>query len=247
MTYIAVSALSHDGLVRDHNEDSLVIGPWTLCATVTENPQTLLFPLGTPLVVAVADGLGGHPSGDLASALVVRKLSQAGPRLVTTDKVRAALDACNAAIYAAAARDERLTAMGSTVAGVVVTPDSMLTFNVGDSRVYAFDPDGLRQISTDDNPPLAEGERSTSVVTQTLGGHGESVDVDPHIVDSPLSVERRYLVCSDGLTDLVPDGRIEEVLREHEDGRAVFELWKVAMEAGGVDNVSIAYIRVEET
>ena len=48
MPYISVSALSHEGLVRDHNEDSLVIGPWTLCATVTESPQTLLFPLGTP-------------------------------------------------------------------------------------------------------------------------------------------------------------------------------------------------------
>ena len=54
MTYLAVSALSHIGAVRDHHEDSLVAGPWTLCATVTESPQTLVFPLGTPLIVAVA-------------------------------------------------------------------------------------------------------------------------------------------------------------------------------------------------
>lgn len=48
MSYVAVSALSHPGLLRGRNEDSLVVGPWTLCATVTENPQSLVFPLGTP-------------------------------------------------------------------------------------------------------------------------------------------------------------------------------------------------------
>ena len=79
MPYFAVSALSHPGLLRDRNEDSLVIGPWTLCATVTESPQTMLFALGTPLVVAVADGLGGHPGGDVASALVVRRIASLGP------------------------------------------------------------------------------------------------------------------------------------------------------------------------
>src|SRR5258707_5186428 len=79
MIYIAVTALSHPGAVRDNNEDSLVAGPWTLCATVTENPQTLFFPLGTPLVAAVADGLDGQPTGDLSSAPVRRLLSHIGP------------------------------------------------------------------------------------------------------------------------------------------------------------------------
>ncbi len=70
-------------------------GPWTLCATVTESPQTLFFPLGTPLVVAVADGLGGHPGGEVASALVARQLAQVGPLLDSEGRVREALSACN--------------------------------------------------------------------------------------------------------------------------------------------------------
>jgi PPM family protein phosphatase len=126
MTYIAVTALSHPGAVRDDNEDSLVAGPWTLCATVTENPQTLFFPLGTPLVAAVADGLGGHPGGEVASALVACQLAQIGPSLDSEQSVREALSACDRTVHAAAARNPALTAMGTTVAGVVITSDLVL-------------------------------------------------------------------------------------------------------------------------
>jgi len=242
MTYIAVTALSHPGAVRDNNEDSLVAGPWTLCATVTENPQTLFFPLGTPLVAAVADGLGGHPGGEVASALVARQLAQAGPSLDSDQSVREALSTCNRTVHAAAARNPALTAMGTTVAGVVITSDLVLAFNVGDSRVYAAGPGGLRQLSTDDRPP-ALGLPS-GVVTQALGGNDELAAVDPHVTASPLSEDASYLVCTDGLTDPVPAGVLGEVLRRHQDGRAVFELWKAAIEAGGPDNITMALARL---
>ena len=240
VTYLAVSALSHIGAVRDHHEDSLAAGPWTLCATVTDNPQTLLFPLGTPLVVAVADGLGGHPGGEVASALVVRQLAQLGPLLETEERVREALAACNRAVYATAERNPTLTAMGTTVAGVVVTADHVLAFNIGDSRVYAAGPGGLRQLSTDDRPP--DGELP-GLVTQALGGDVEPAAVDPHLVTSPLSADTSYLICTDGLTDSVPTGVLTEVLSEHQDARALFALWKAAVEAGGPDNITIALVR----
>jgi serine/threonine protein phosphatase PrpC len=237
-----VSAVSHIGAVRGQHEDSLVAGPWTLCATVTESPQTLVFPVGTPLVVAVADGLGGHPAGEVASALVARQLAQAGPLLDSQDSVREALHACNRAVHAAAARDPALTTMGTTVAGVVVTADAVRAFNVGDSRVYAADPGGVRQLSTDDRP--AGDILVTATVTQTLGGSDELTAVDPHLVTSPLSDDTRYLICTDGLTDPVPRHVLDEVLRQHDDGRAVFELWKAAIEAGGPDNITVALVRV---
>lgn len=242
MRYVAVSAVSHIGAVRGQHEDSLVAGPWTLCATVTESPQTLVFPVGTPLVVAVADGLGGHPAGEVASALVARQLAQAGPLLDSQDSVREALHACNRAVHAAAARDPALTTMGTTVAGVVVTADAVRAFNVGDSRVYAADPGGVRQLSTDDRP--AGDILVTTTVTQTLGGSDELTAVDPHLVTSPLSDDTRYLICTDGLTDPVPRHVLDEVLRQHDDGRAVFELWKAAIEAGGPDNITVALVRV---
>ena len=241
MTYIAVSALSHVGVVRDHHEDSLVAGPWTLCATVTESLQTLFFPLGTPLVVAVADGLGGHPAGEVASAIVVRRLAQMGPFLDSEDRVREALDACNREVHAAAARDPALTTMGTTVAGVVVTADRVLAFNVGDSRVYAAGPEGMHQLSTDDR--LSGEDLPPGFVTQVLGGSDEPAAVDPHLITSPLSDDTSYLICTDGLTDPVPADVLNQTLRQHEDGRAVFALWKAAVEAGGPDNITIALVR----
>ena len=81
-----------------------------------------------------------------------------------------------------------------------------------------------------------------AVVTQTLGGHDELTDIDPHLATSPLAPGTTYLICTDGLTDPVPVGVLNEVLREHDDGRAVFELWKAAVEAGGPDNITIALV-----
>ncbi|GCB44964.1 protein serine/threonine phosphatase prpC [Streptomyces sp. NL15-2K] len=92
------------------------------------------FPLGTPL--AVADGLGGHPAGYVASALVVCRIASISPVLRGEDAVCGALHACNRAVYeAAGVEGSELAAMGTTVAGVVVQPGSLLAFNVGDSRV----------------------------------------------------------------------------------------------------------------
>jgi serine/threonine protein phosphatase PrpC len=245
MSYVAVSALSHPGLLRERNEDSLVVGPWTLCATVTENPQTLVFPLGTPLVVAVADGLGGHPGGDVASALAAHRIASIGPTLSSEDAVRDALNACNRALYqAAGGTGSELATMGTTVAGVVVQPGSLLTFNVGDSRVFAASRAGLRQVSVDDSPPLEPGQRTTSLVTQCLGGTPSYRPISPHVTAASLSPGDRYLICTDGLTDPVTPDEIDAVTREHDGGRAAFELWKAAIAAGGPDNITLAVVRI---
>ncbi|TGB15707.1 PP2C family serine/threonine-protein phosphatase [Streptomyces sp. MZ04] len=248
MPYVTVTALSHPGLMRDHNEDSLAVGPWTLCGTDTENPQTLGFPLGTPLVVAVADGIGGQPAGEVASSLVVRHLASIGPTLDSGQAVRDALHACNHSVYAAADRDPELTTMGTTVAGVVVLPTELLVFNVGDSRVIDVSSSrtSLHRMSVDDSPPLEPGRRTTSIVTQSLGGAPRFTAIEPHISTAPLSTGGRYLVCSDGLTDPVPEDAIDEVLRAHDGGRAAFGLWKSAIEAGGPDNITLALIGIAD-
>ena len=242
MTTVTVSGLSHVGLVRENNEDSLVIGPWTLCATPTDSAQTFVFPVGTPLLVAVADGLGGHPGGDLASSLVARLLARAGPALTGEEPVREALQQCNRAVYAAAGDHPEVATMGTTVAGIVVTGEQLLAFNVGDSRVYRVGADGLEQLSVDDRP--AGGLLARHTVLQTLGGNVELTPVEPHVASSALPHDARYLVCTDGLSDVVPPEDVVRILREHRDGPAVRELWQAAMDAGAPDNVTLAVVRI---
>jgi serine/threonine protein phosphatase PrpC len=215
------------------------------------------------MVIAVADGLGGHPGGDVASSLVVRELARAAPTLDSEQRLLDVLNACNRALYGIAAEQPMLTAMGTTVAGVLLTSDQVFAFNVGDSRVYTHGPDGLQQVSVDDSPALAPGQEHTVIVTQTLGGGLTYTDVEPHVAQTlgggltytdvephvaafPQSVAVLWLVCSDGLSDLVRDETLSALLDESEDNRAAFGLWKAAMEAGGHDNVTLALVRVAE-
>jgi serine/threonine protein phosphatase PrpC len=208
---------------------------------VTETPQTLVFPLGTPLVVAVADGLGGHAGGEVASASVACQLAQIGPLLDSDDRLRQALDACNREVHAAAARDPALTAMGTTVAGAAVTAIACWRSTSATAGCTRPVPGGVRQLSIDDR--LADDGLPAGIVTQALGGSGELEPVEAHLITSPLAEGTSYLICTDGLTDPVPAGVPDEVLGQHEDGRAVFELWKAAVEAGGPDNITIALVR----
>lgn len=240
---VAVSVLSHDGLVRDHNEDSAVVGAWTLCASTTLAVQTLQFPGNQQLVVAVADGLGGHPAGEVASSVAAQYLARAGTEQPDEEAVRRLVERCNEAVYAEAGLDPERTGMGTTIAGIVLTDDVAVVFNVGDSRVYAVDADGtLTQLSQDDNPPLRPGETHTPVLTQMLGGHPRPTAVDVHVTARPRASSERYLVCTDGLTDVLDDDEIAEVLRAERGGVAAYELWRATIEAGAPDNVTLAVV-----
>jgi serine/threonine protein phosphatase PrpC len=237
--YLAVTALSHEGLVREHNEDSLLVGPWTTPATVTQTPQTVYFPLTEPVVVGVADGLGGHPAGEVASTLTVQELARAGPTLTDESSVHAALQACNATVYSAAEHRPDWDGMGSTVAGVVLTGEDVIVFNVGDSRVYTFADGDLHQVSVDDNPPLRAGQTHTSVLTQTIGGHQLDRTVEPHVSTLPRTHDGVFMVCSDGLSDVVESETIGTILRGNSGAKATYQLWRAAIDNGGPDNITI--------
>jgi PPM family protein phosphatase len=239
---VAVSALSDNGVVRDHNEDSVVVGAWTLCGSEVQASETLEFRDGEPLVVAVADGLGGHPAGEVASAVAVDMLARSRPLPADEVGLRELIQACNHAVYDEAANDPDRTGMGTTVSGLVLREDAALVFNVGDSRVYIFDGEDLVLATIDDNPPLAPGQTHTAVLTQMLGGHASPRDVDVHAAALPRPEGARYLVCTDGLSDVVSEDQILAILSAHEGEQAVHELWQAAMNAGGPDNITLALV-----
>jgi serine/threonine protein phosphatase PrpC len=243
---VEVTALTHRGAMRQRNQDALAIGPLTAADLDLIDPVRVTLPLRAPVVAAVADGLGGHAAGEVAAALTVRRLAGAH-QLTGADAVVRCLQEVNDDLYRLAAEDPARTGTGATVAGLVLTAQETLWFNVGDARAYREDGGYLGQVSVDDSPPrpagAAEAETTSTVVTQSLGGAPVPTAVHPHVGCHPGTAPDRWLLCSDGLSDAVPIATMERLLRDHDDLHGVRELWAAAMNAGGRDNISIALVR----
>lgn len=222
------------GLVRSINEDSL---------------------LAYPPVFLVADGMGGHDAGNVASRVVVDEFtSLIGNDFATTEQVHAAI------MRSAERMREALGSRtgGTTVAGAALTivddGEYWLVFNIGDSRVYRLDGDGLEQISVDHSvvqelldsgeidAPTARNHPERHVITRAVGT-GSLPEPDYWLL--PVSTSDRFLLCSDGLTTELTDETIEHGLRSFDDPQVAAD-WLVgaAVENGGRDNVTVVVVDV---
>jgi serine/threonine protein phosphatase PrpC len=155
--------------------------------------------------------------------------------------------------------DSDLVAMGATVAGIGCGGRGLFAFNVGDSRVYRLDDEKLIQITRDDSEAEDlidlgllqpyDGPRPgfLHALTQAIGGREEVIDIETHVHPLHVEARARFLICSDGLTDMLHAPEIREVLAgERRAEKAVVELFERAMNAGGVDNITLAVIEIEK-
>jgi len=236
--FARITAFTHRGRVRKQNEDTIAVGDWVSVVDMPAPEQTR-HELTAPLVCLIADGMGGHNAGEVASRYAARRLAGEPDELTDARRASQALQAVDAELYSAMTGDADLRGMGTTIVGLVIAP-RLVWFNVGDSRLYRCDADRLVQLSVDDAPP---GPRS-GLLTQSLGGSLVQTAIAPHVGEAPLSTGARFLLCSDGLTDMLDHADIEACLK-HADIDAVVMLFERAMRAGGVDNVSIVIASVE--
>jgi serine/threonine protein phosphatase PrpC len=189
----------------------------------------------------VADGLGGHAEGGRASRLAAATVADAAASLHTAEAVVAAVRAANDAIYAEMALHDRWSQMGATIVVLVLTEGRAICVNVGDSRCFLLRGDDLVQLTRDDSPAPAAGETAVAtIVTQTLGGRPAPSPVEPHVYQTEVVAGDRFLLCSDGLSDELDPGRIEnELVKAPDQAAAVEGLLRAALDAGAHDNVSI--------
>lgn len=242
-----VAAFTHRGAVRAHNEDTVFIAGTVLTGDLAA--PFIARPGAGRHLFAVADGMGGHAHGELASRTAIEVLgaalgaAAAGP----SDEAgcRDALLRVNAEIFDLMARRPETIAMGTTVVGAVVEATGLIHFNVGDSRAYRHGPGGLAQLGCDDALGAGAGRRTSHVLTQCLGGASEPVAIAPHVGSQPaLGAGETLVLCSDGLTDMVDDDEIARILDAQPDaGRAAASLFGLAMDKGGLDNVSLVIVR----
>jgi protein phosphatase len=243
---LAYGVATDVGRVRETNEDSY---------------------LAVPPVFVVADGMGGHDGGDVASRIVVEEfasLADSGydPR-DGADAVLSTLDGCQRRLaeYAATHRGSGGRPWrGGTTAVVAVLADDphegpgWLLTNLGDSRIYRYARGELHRVSTDhsvvqqlvDSGRITEEEARVHperhIVTRALGAPEA---LDPDFFRVSLTDGERVLLCSDGITDLVRDPEIAEVLSGHpEPGEAADALVAAALDAGGVDNATALVVDV---
>jgi serine/threonine protein phosphatase PrpC len=215
-----------------------------------EVPQLFTFSLEQSLLCLVADGLGGHAAGEVASYYAIQRLNE---EIDGTDSdaltLIASLRQINLDLYQMMEDKPHQYGMGTTIAGLLVKPDQLLIFNVGDSRVYHYADDTLTQLSIDDTPEaLYYGDTyvpvRSHVVTQCLGGIEPDLSVQPHHLRMPVDGDSIYLLCSDGVTDMLsPDEVAASISRDLE--KTVRTLFGNAMAAGGDDNISIVLVSID--
>ena len=216
------------GKVRKYNEDSLLVSP--------------------PLF-AIADGMGGHAAGEVASEVAINTLQAFSPDQADSKALGNAVVQANLEVIAAAQDDRGREGMGCTMTAAMLEGERLVISQVGDSRAYLLHQGRLQQITRDHSlmadmielgqitPEEARVHPNRSVITRALGS-------DPHMQSDlyEINVEAgdRLLLCSDGLSTMVDDDRIEEVLSRIGDAQLCADaLVNKALAAGGFDNVTV--------
>jgi len=228
------AALSDIGRVRTHNEDSVLAQP--------------------PLFV-VADGLGGHEAGEVASAIAVETLRDHAPRRPDSKALARAVRAANREVIRAAREGYGHAGMGTTMTAAIVEGTRIAIAHVGDSRAYLLHAGVLQRVSEDHSMvadmirrgQLTEAEAryhpNRSVITRALG-------TDPNMTADTYELDAesgdRLLLCSDGLTGMLEDAAIAEMLGGYRDPQtAARTLIDAANDAGGHDNISVVIVDIE--
>ncbi len=236
---ITIDALCHKGLVRENNEDALSIGGYVL------RDDTALLTADTPengfFYLLVSDGMGGHEDGEVASMftfdVIKEKFSQ---HLITENNFEedmlVMIRDISARLNRMAAEKGQLRPMGCTLTGVVWHYGHAWLINAGDSRTYRFRGGILGQLTTDETERGVTGNPNASKLLLNCIGGGCEGYLTVTSLDGRLFEDDVLLICSDGLTDMVSEEQIETAIGA---GATAADLYRMACEGGGVDNVSV--------
>ena len=207
----------------------------------------------------VADGVGGADSGELASRLAVQTILheyyQQPVTLSVVDRLLAAIDDANAAVYARSEQAAGGRGMATTLVAALIVGGHLLVANVGDSRAYLVRAGGIRQLSRDhsfvarlvaDGSITAEEARTHPRRNVITRGIGMEPDVEADTAWEQLVPGDRIVLCTDGLDKHVDDAELAAIASQHRPDEAVRRLIALANERGGSDNITVAVIFVEK-
>lgn len=216
------------------------------------------------ILLAVADGMGGHQAGDVASETALRCLRIAFDAFdITASKevakkwIGRVYDEINMLIHTEAATERALSGMGTTLVVAMIHPEYILIANVGDSRAYVITPDNNLLQITEDHTLVAELYRQGEITEAELETHpnknivlqamGTETKISVDIFDVSGGIPKKMLLCSDGLSGMVTDAEIEKILTQEAPlSEMGHELIERANENGGKDNISVVMWKMKE-
>ena len=248
MSKIVLTAASRVGCVRSNNEDMVLAHDKLLRSDVyatefmTENSDRF--------VIALADGMGGHNAGEVASSDTLTNLQffvndlPSGLAIGEFDEMLMMwLQSINQIITSKGHVNPAMAEMGTTLVGVVYYNKKYFWMNCGDSRLYRLRGGRLSQLSTDHSLNNVHGEKKHSnIITNCIGAGCKNSYMDLFEFTADVKSGDSYLLCSDGLNDMVKDEVIEKLMNE---GASANRLCEAAIEAGGYDNVSACVFTIE--
>lgn len=248
MSRIVLTAASRVGCVRSNNEDMVLAFDKLIRSDVyatefmTENMDRF--------VIAIADGMGGHKAGEVASSDVLSNLKfflGDLPRNLSsgefTEMMVEWLKSVNQIIDSKGRANPAMSDMGTTLVGVIFYNKKIYWINCGDSRLYRFRSGQLTLITSDHSLSNLRGEtRHSNIITNCIGGGCKNSYMDMVDFTDDFISGDTYLLCSDGLNDMVNDNSIAELVAS---GANANQLCEAAIAAGGFDNVSVCVFKVQ--
>ena len=228
---------------RVHNEDSYLL---------SEKKDL-------PMLFAVADGMGGHAAGSVASSLLVKQL-ESFDCIVEPDRelvmLRQTIEAANAGIYHAAEKDRALRGMGTTLVSALILGKEYIAANVGDSRMYQYHQHSLEAVTTDHSlveqlvlagvitKEEARVHPQRNIITRAMG---VSPKVDVDLFERTWSPGDILVLCSDGLHGAIEEDDMITVLSSNRSLESMCDvLIQLALDNGGTDNITVILVRFEE-
>ena len=248
MIELEISAASRIGCVRHNNEDMILVRDHYI--RDDEYHTHISLSETDRCIWAVADGMGGHRMGEVASGDTLHNLQfffndiPSGLDISTfNESIIGWLDSINCILDSKGKADDSYKGMGTTLVALAYYEGEFYSMNCGDSRLYRFRDGDVVQLTTDHSLSCLMGdEKHSSVITNCIGGGCTSSYIDMVQLTPDVHAGDVFLICSDGLTDMMSDHRLAILLSEDPNADALCD---AAIERGGFDNVSVCLIKIK--
>lgn len=242
---IIYSCTSHIGNVRNVNQDNFICNGLYMKTDDTE----IKFPLSGKIfsndskIFGIFDGMGGEECGEVAALIAAET---AAKFKINEEPIKQMRDFCkianrNICDYA---QDNSVSSMGTTAAMLVFGKKEIVLCNIGDSKIFLFSEKKIEQISKDHITPVPYGKKPA--LLQNLGIPETEMIIEPYISRGEYRNGDRYLICSDGLTDMVSVDQISGIVENNSPDKVVQTLLDTALENGGRDNITIMFFEIKQ-